>query len=110
VGEHSERRRKERFPADGVFAAITVVGGCDQGFGVVTNVSEGGLCISTPIPPPQFGKVILNITVDDQHHKVHLLVRRVTQAKGGMYEAGLQFAPRCPGKQAFLESFLNRTK
>ena len=52
-----EKRRKERFKAENVFAAISVVGGCDQGLGVITNVSEGGVCVRTPIPPPQFGKV-----------------------------------------------------
>ncbi|MCA8944506.1 MAG: PilZ domain-containing protein [Planctomycetes bacterium] len=101
-----EKRRKPRFDAENVFAAITVVGGCDQGFGVITNVSEGGVCLRTPMPPPTSGKVILRISVDNTTHEVQALVRRVSEASGAMYDCGLQFAPNDPGKEAFVEAFL----
>lgn len=104
----ADKRRKERFPAENVFAAISVVGGCDQGLGVITNVSEGGLCVRTPIPPPQFGKVILRISIDNSQHEVRALVRRVTQCEGAMFDVGMQFAPKDPGREAFLDAFMAR--
>ena len=105
-----ERRRRERFEAENVFAAITVVGGCDQGLGLITNVSEGGLCIRTPIPPPRFAKCVLKINMDEEHHEVKALVRRVEQAEGPYYDVGMQFAIRDPGRTRFIESFLTRTE
>lgn len=100
------KRRKPRFDAENVFAAISVVGGCDQGFGVITNVSEGGVCVRTPMPPPTIGKVILRISVDNTTHELTALVRRVSEASGAMYDVGMQFAPNDPGKEAFLDAFL----
>ncbi len=105
-----DKRRKERFPAENVFAAISVVGGSDQGLGVITDVSESGVCVRTPIPPPQFGKVLLRISIDNTSHEVHALVRRVTQVEGSMYDVGMQFAPNDRGRAGFLEAFLTRIR
>lgn len=105
-----DKRRRTRFDAEEIFAAISVVGGSDQSLGVISNVSEGGVCVRTPIPPPMFGKVVLKISIDERHLEVRGMVRRVEDVGGSMYDVGIQFAPMDRGKTAFLSQFLDRTK
>jgi hypothetical protein len=104
--QNLDRRRRPRTAAQNVLAAISVVGGSDQGIGVVRDVSDGGLCIRTPMPPPRFAKVALRISLGDQTHQVVALVRRVERTQGAMYDVGLQFAPNDGGKAGFVAAFL----
>ena len=102
------KRRKERFSAYNVFVAISVVDGCDQGLGVITNVSESGVCVRTPIPPPQYCRVILRISMDESHHEVQAMVRRVTPIEDSMFDVGLQLTLNDPGKEPFMRAFMDR--
>ncbi|MHC5062758.1 MAG: PilZ domain-containing protein [Planctomycetota bacterium] len=103
-----EKRQDERMPADQIFAALTVQGfqGSDQGFGVVQNVSEDGICIQTPQPPPKACGVELRISVCEEVHVVQATVRWVRPTDRGGYEVGMEFAPADHGRLMFLKSFL----
>lgn len=108
-----ERRRKERYPAEQVFAAVTIIGGCDQGLGLIMDVSESGVMLRTTVEPPSSGRLILRVVMDEDPHEFEALIRRVVKCCDSphMWDVGLQFGiGNTEGRRHFLESFTARMR
>lgn len=105
----SEQRNTQRMGAEHVFVAMNVLGlqGSDQAFGIVKNVSEDGMCITTPQPPPGRSSVEIRVNVCEEVHTISGGVRWVRRCdRAGNYEVGIEFSPADRGRMMFLESFL----
>ena len=108
TGKKVDKRQEERMEAEQVFVAMTVLGfqGSDQAFGVVQNVSEDGICVTTPQPPAKGSSVELRISVCEEVHEVKATVRWVRPAPKGGFDVGVEFAPADHGRMMFLKAFL----
>ena len=63
---------------------------CNQGFGVVLDVSANGMRIRTPQPPPPNSEVVLRTNVGEDIHEVRAFVRWVSEVESGVHEFGVE--------------------
>jgi hypothetical protein len=102
-----EKRLSQRLPADQVFAAVTVHRlGEDQAFGVVLNVSETGLLVRTPQPPPVPSHCTLRVSVEEDVYEVSASASRVVSIGNGAYDVGFEISAADGQRIAFLKAFL----
>ena len=91
--DHEQQRRSAREPRTNICAAVEVVGqeGADQAFALVVDVSDHGLRIRTPQPPPDDAEVVLRIGVDDSIHEVRARVCHTLVLGPRVFDVGLEF-------------------
>lgn len=111
----TEARQSPRHAAQLVFAAMTVRGSefesdCDQAFGVVLDICNGGIRMATPQPPPPEARIDVRIALEEDIFAVTATVRWVTEVRRSTYEVGIEFDPADPRKLDLLESFLRRVR
>ena len=111
----TDARQSPRHAAQLVFAAITVRGSefespCDQAFGVVLDMCDGGVRLATPQPPPAAARIDVRIALEEDIFAVTATVRWVTEVRRATYEVGIEFDPADPRKLDLLESFLRRVR
>ncbi len=111
--EPTQPRRAERHAAELIFAAITEPGTAtegtrDQAFGVVLDVSEGGMRLATPQPPKAKRRVQVRVAIEEQIFAIEANVRWVKQVRVRTYEVGLRFDAEDFGKAEFLADFMAR--
>lgn len=90
-----------------MFASLTIPDGrSPDSFGIVRDVSEVGLCISAPVPPPIAIRCVVRISVEERMFELTCFVARITPGDDGTYRVGLEFAPKQADRLPFLEAFL----
>jgi hypothetical protein len=101
------RRRRDRVSVRAT-AAIKVFGLLpnDQAFGHVINVSETGILVRTPQPPPVGQKAIVRAAAGEQLFEMRALVVRVDKLGRGGFDVALQFASSERQQLKFLRAFL----
>ena len=104
----SERRGEWRQAKELCWVATMVLGTerNDQGFGVILDVSQNGLRVRTPQPPPDGAPVILRANAGEEIVEVYGTVRWVKEVNSMIHEFGVEILPHEPMQRRFLDLFV----
>ena len=103
-----DRRRAPRRTRSDLCASLEVPGmrGGDQGFGIVMDLSDQGMCIRTPQPPVCATPVLVRIAVHDEVVVLTTIARRVDEVRRGIYDVGLELLGYSPDQLSLLHRLL----